>query len=146
MERKFGIAVIAALLAIPLGAQAQGLVGGAQTGAESGAAAGNNAAGPIGGVVGGAVGGAVGGVTGGVTGLLGLDQAPRFRDYALREHRSSFSYSERIQPGARLPLSGVTYYPVPAEYGVNPRYRYTIVNSHAVLVDPTTRRIVQVID
>lgn len=142
MERKLGIAVIAALLTVPLSAQAQGTVGGAQTGAERGAATGTNAAGPIGGVVG----GVVGGVTGGVAGLLGVDQAPRFRDYALREHRSTFRYNESLQPGARLPLSGVTYYPVPAEYGVDPRYRYTIVNGHAVLVDPTTRRIVQVID
>ncbi len=138
MERKFGIAVIAALLSSPMTAQAQGVVGGAQRGAAQGDAA----AGPIGGVVG----GAVGGVTGGVTGLLGVDQAPRFRDYALREHRSAFRYDERLQVGARLPLTGVTYYPVPPEYGVDKRYRYTIVNDHAVLVDPTTRRIVQVLD
>ncbi len=138
MQRKLGIAVVAALLATPLAAQAQGVVGGA----EKGAAQGNAAAGPVGGVVG----GAVGGVTGGVAGLLGADQAPRFRDYALREHRSAFRFDERLAPGVRLPLAGVTYYAVPAEYGVDPRYRYTIVNDHAVIVDPTTRRIVQVID
>jgi hypothetical protein len=87
-----------------------------------------------------------GGATGAVGGLLGVDQEPRFRDFALREHRSAFRYDEQVVPGARLPLSGVTYYPVPPEYGVDPRYRYTIVNDHAVLVDPATRRIVQVID
>jgi hypothetical protein len=135
MQRKFGIAVLAALIASPLAANAQGPVGGAANGAANGAAAGNAAAGPIGGVVGGA--------TGAVGGLLGVDQEPRFRDFALREHRSAFRYDV---PGARLPLSGVTYYPVPPEYGVDPRYRYTIVNDHAVLVDPATRRIVQVID
>jgi hypothetical protein len=64
----------------------------------------------------------------------------------VREHRSAFRYDGRLAPGARLLLSGVTYYDVPAEYGVDPRYRYTIVNDRAVLVDPTTRRIVQVID
>jgi len=138
MQRKFGIAVLAALIASPLAANAQGPVGGAANGAANGAAAGNAAAGPIGGVVGGA--------TGAVGGLLGVDQEPRFRDFALREHRSAFRYDEQVVPGARLPLSGVTYYPVPPEYGVDPRYRYTIVNDHAVLVDPATRRIVQVID
>ncbi len=138
IERKFGIAVVAALLATPLAAQAQGVAGGA----EKGAAQGNAAAGPVGGVVG----GVAGGVTGGVTGLLGADQSPGFRDYALREHRSAFHFDQRLEPGVRLPLAGVTYYPVPPEYGVSPRYRYTIVNDHAVIVDPTTRRIVQVID
>ncbi|MGA2638313.1 DUF1236 domain-containing protein [Methylocella sp.] len=138
MQRKFGIAVLAALIASPLAANAQGPVGGAA----NGAAAGNAAGGPIGGMVGGVGGGA----TGAVGGLLGVDQEPRFRDFALREHRSAFRYDEQVVPGARLPLSGVTYYPVPPEYGVDPRYRYTIVNDHAVLVDPATRRIVQVID
>ena len=138
IERKFGIAVVAALLATPLAAQAQGVAGGA----ENGAAQGKAAAGPVGGVIG----GVAGGVTGGVTGLLGADQSPRFRDYALRERRSAFRFDQRLEPGVRLPLAGVTYYPVPPEYGVNPRYRYTIVNDHAVIVDPTTRRIVQVID
>jgi len=34
---------------------------------------------------------------------------------------------------------------VPREYGVT-RYRYTVVNDRSVLVDPSTHRIVQVID
>ncbi len=44
--------------------------------------------------------------------------------------------------GAILPESGVTYYEVPAEYGVRD-YRYTAVNNEAVLVDPRTHRLVQ---
>ena len=48
-------------------------------------------------------------------------------------------------PCERLPESGVTYYDVPAEYHVT-GYRYTYVNDHAVLVDPRTHRIVQIID
>jgi hypothetical protein len=57
---------IAAVLSLPLVAQAQGIVGGA----EEGAAEGNRAAGPVGG----AVGGAVGGIVGGVEGVLGIPQ------------------------------------------------------------------------
>jgi hypothetical protein len=34
---------------------------------------------------------------------------------------------------------------VPREYGVT-NYRYTVVNDRPVLVDPSTHRIVQVID
>jgi Protein of unknown function (DUF1236) len=45
-----------------------------------------------------------------------------------------------------LPSSGMVFYRVPREYGVPSRYRYTIVNDRTVLVDPRTRRVVQVID
>ena len=60
-----------AVLWMPLAAQAQGVVGGA----ERGAAEGNRAAGPAGAVVGGVVGGVAGGVVGGVKGVLGAPQA-----------------------------------------------------------------------
>jgi hypothetical protein len=39
----------------------------------------------------------------------------------------------------------VTYYEVPSEYKVT-KYRYTVVNNKTVLVDPSTRRVVEVID
>ena len=51
MRRMMSAALLAGL-ALPIGAQAQGIIGGAQRGAEEGAAA----AGPVGGVVGGVVG------------------------------------------------------------------------------------------
>lgn len=54
------------VLAMPLPAQSQGVI----RGAEEGAAAGNRAAGPVGG----AVGGVVGGVVGGIKGVLGVPQ------------------------------------------------------------------------
>jgi hypothetical protein len=44
-----------------------------------------------------------------------------------------------------LPEAGVTYYDVPQEYGVR-EYRYTVVNDRPVLVDPRTRRIVEVVE
>ena len=67
------------VLALPIAAHAQGIIGGVQRGAEEGTAA----AGPVGGVVG----GVLGGVTGGVAGLLGVDERPRFRQYVVREAR-----------------------------------------------------------
>ena len=134
MQKKFGIAVVTALLASPLAAQAQGIPGGAARGAAEGAA------------VGGPVGGVAGGVAGGVGGLLGVDEGPRFHDYVIREHRSSYRHSEDPRVGMILPSAGITYYRVPREYRVSPRYRYTVVNERPVLVDPRTRRVVQVID
>ncbi|MGH6793767.1 MAG: DUF1236 domain-containing protein, partial [Methylocella sp.] len=93
-----------------------------------------------------AEGGDVGGVAGGIGGLLGVNEVPRFHDYVIREHVSSYRYDEDPQVGMILPPSGVVYYRVPREYGVSPRYRYTVVNDEPVLVDPRTRRVVQVID
>jgi hypothetical protein len=124
-------------LALSSAAQAQGVVGGAQRGAEEGAAA----AGPVGGVVG----GVLGGVVGGVAGLLGVDQRPRFRQYVVREGRPSYRYREDVRVGAVLPSSGVEYYEIPQEYGVR-EYRYTVVNDRIVLVEPRTRRIVQIVE
>jgi hypothetical protein len=130
-------ALLITALALPVAAQAQGIVGGAQRGAEEGAAA----AGPVGGVVGGVLGGAAGGVAG----LLGIEERPRFQQYVVRQNVPSYRYQEEVRVGAVLPSSGVTYHEVPAEYGVR-NYRYTRVNNRTVLVDPGSHRIVQVID
>jgi hypothetical protein len=97
MQKRFGIAVVTALLASPFAVQAQGIPAGAERGAAEGSA--------LGGPVSGAVGGVVGGVAGAVGGLLGADQGPRFHDYVIREHRSSYRYSEDPQVGMIL-LSG----------------------------------------
>jgi len=118
-------------------AQAQGVPGGI----DRGAAAGDRAAGPVGAVVG----GVVGGVAGGVAGLLGIDQRPKFREYVVQQHRPSYAYREEVRAGIVLPSDGVIYYDVPPEYGVS-GYRYTVINDRAVLVDPRTREVVQVID
>jgi hypothetical protein len=129
---------IAATLALPLAAQAQGTV----RGAEEGAAVGGAAAGPLGAIVGGTVGAA----TGTAGAILGVDDRPRFREYVVRERRPSYTYREQVRVGTVLPEAGVTYYDVPAEYHVRGGYRYTIVNNHPVLVEPRSRRIVEVID
>jgi Protein of unknown function (DUF1236) len=138
MQTKFvGSMMLLATLSLPMGAQAQGTVRGAQ----EGAARGDRDAGPIGAVVG----GAVGAVTGTVGGILGVGDRPRFREYVVRERVPSYRYDDDFRVGAVLPESGVTYYDVPADYHVT-GYRYTYVNDHPVLVDPQTRRIVQIID
>ena len=111
---------------------------GAAAGAAGGAAVGGAVGGPVGAAAGAATGAAVGGITG--------PNRTRFRDYAIREHRAhSYRYSEPLRAGVVLPESGVTYYDVPAEYGVRD-YRYTIVNEQPVLVEPRTRRVIEVIE
>ena len=46
--------------------------------------------------------------------------------------------------GATLPNEGIGYYDVPREYGET-TYRYTVTNNRTVLVDPQSRRVMQVI-
>jgi hypothetical protein len=71
-------AVALALLSIPHGASAQGIIGGAEEGVRRG----NRAAGPVGGVVGGAIGAGVGGAVGAVNGVLGVpNRGYRCRGY-----------------------------------------------------------------
>ena len=121
-------AIVASIAAFA--AQAQGVVGGAV------------------GVANGAVGvaaGAVGAATGIAGGVLGVDSRPRFREYVGRERRPSYAYQEDLRVGSVLPGAGVTYYDVPADYGVR-GYRYTVVNNRTVLVDPVTHRVVEIID
>ena len=138
MRLKLVIGAAALAAVFPLAANAQGVIGGAERGAAEGGAA----AGPVGAVVGGAVGAA----TGGVAGVLGIDQRPRFREYVVHEHVPSYRYAEPLRPGVILPEEGVRYYDVPAEYGPAHGYRYTVVNEHPVLVEPRTRRVIEVIE
>ena len=113
----------------------------AQNGAATGAAAG-----AVGGaIVGGPVGAVVGGVGGAIAGGISDADRPRFREYVVRERHPSYSYREDLRVGATLPQQGVTYYEVPREYGET-KYRYTIVNNRAVLVDPGTHRVVEILD
>lgn len=137
------IALIAALAVVPASAFAQsnsGAAGGAASGATTGAVGGAIVGGPVGAVVGG-VGGAVGGaIVGGIAG----DQRTEFRTYVTEQKVPSVAYREKVVVGATLPET-ITYREVPSRYGQT-EYRYTVVNDQTVLVDPRTRRIVQIIE
>lgn len=137
MKTTFAIAALAALLAAPVAAYAQGTV----RGTEEGIDAGNRAAGPVGGVVG----GAIGAVTGTVGGILGVDDRPRFRTYVEEEHVRSYDYDQPVRAGVVLP-DDYTYYDVPERFHARPGYRYTVINHHPVIVEPTTRRVVEVVE
>ena len=137
IRRYIGIAALAATVALPVLAHAQGVPGGVERGSRDG----ERAAGPVGAIVG----GVIGGVVGGVNGVLGVDERPRFRNYVVERRRPSYQYREDVRIGAVLPDEGVTYYDVPPEYGAR-EYRYTVVNGRTVLVDPRSRRIVEIVE
>ena len=135
MRNKFIMAgALLGALAMPSLAIAQssvpsGVVGGAVGGA----------------IVGGPVGAVVGGVAGGIVGGIADDTRPRFREYVVEQRTPSYRYQGDVRVGVELPSDGVTYYEVPAEYKAQ-KYRYTRVNDRVVLVDPSTHRIIQVIE
>jgi hypothetical protein len=127
-----------ATLALPISLHAQGTIRGAEEGARQGYREG----GPLGEILGTAFGAAIGTVNG----ILGVEDRPRFREYAVRERRPSYRYEQELRLGAVLPEEGVTYYDVPAEYRTPPGYYYTYVNDRPVLVERRTRRIVEILD
>jgi hypothetical protein len=137
IRRYLGTVAVVLAVTLPSLAQAQGVPGGIERGARDG----ERAAGPVGAIVG----GTIGGVVGGVAGVLGVDQRPRFRNYVVEQRRPSYQYRDEVRVGAILPDDGVTYYEVPQEYGVRD-YRYTVVNGRTVLVEPRSRRIVEIVE
>jgi outer membrane lipoprotein SlyB len=128
---------VLALLAAPVAAHAQNS-GGAAAGAATGAATGAIVGGPVGAVVGGIAGAAAGGA-------LTAPQSTQVQQYVVRERRPSVRVQERVVVGETLPQS-VEVYAIPADVGVQTQYRYSVVNDRTVLVDPQTRRIIQVIE
>ncbi|MFC5422520.1 DUF1236 domain-containing protein [Bosea eneae] len=75
-----------------------------------------------------------------------IDDSPRFRAYVVEQRVPSYTYAEPMAVGTVLPAEGgIVYRQVPSEYGAQ-GYSYTVVNGRTVLVEPSTRRIVQVID
>ena len=120
-------------LAMTLAAcESPGTTAGATTGAVGGA------------IVGGPVGAVVGGVGGAVVGGIAEANMPRFHTYVVEQRVPSYRYDGDVTVGMTLPESGVTFYDVPPEYQVR-AYKYAYVNDQVVLVDPATRRVVQVI-
>jgi hypothetical protein len=79
------------------------------------------------------------------SGGIAVEQRPAFREYVVRERVPTYTIPDRVIVGGVLPEAGITYYDVPQTYGATP-YRYTVVNGQTVLVEPRSRRIVQVID
>jgi uncharacterized protein YcfJ len=122
--------------AMPFAAAAQSDTG-AAVGATTGAVGGAVVGGPVGAVVGGAAGAIIGGLT--------ADQSREVRQYVVRQDRPSVRVQERVVVGQPLP-STVELYELPPEVGVRTQYRYGVVNDHRVIVDPGTRRVVEVIE
>lgn len=89
--------------------------------------------------------GTVGSAVSTEVGVIASEQQPVFRRYVVEERLPSYAIPDRVIVGTTLPEAGVTYYDVPERFGQT-TYRYTVVNDRTVLVDPRSRRVMQVID
>jgi hypothetical protein len=76
---------------------------------------------------------------------IAVEQRPAFREYVVRERVPNYAIPDRVVVGTVLPEAGVTYYDVPQTFG-EPPYGYPVVMGEPVLVEPRTRRIVQVVE
>jgi hypothetical protein len=112
---------------------------------EGGGAAAGAATGVVGGaIVGGPVGAVVGGVGGAIVGGIADADRARFRTYVQERRVAPVRVEGDIVVGRELPGT-VQYYEVPAEYNIK-SYRYAVVNGRTVLVEPSSRRVVEVIE
>jgi hypothetical protein len=117
------IAVMSPSLALAQASTATGAVGGAAAGAIVG--------GPVGAVVGGTVGAAVG---------AAAEPPAEVRTFVMRESVPSVTVQERIVVGEPLPAT-VVLRPVPN----HTEFSFAVVNNQRVIVEPKTRRVIQVI-
>ncbi|ASS58927.1 hypothetical protein BAE36_20825 [Rhizobium leguminosarum bv. trifolii] len=125
------VGIAASILLVSTSAFAQsstvtGAVGGAATGA----------------IVGGPVGAAVGGIVGGVAGSV-IDPPPQKVITYVQQAPAPTErvvVKEKVVVGQPLPET-VVVTPVPDD----PKYAYAIVNDQRVIVEPSSRKVVQVI-
>jgi hypothetical protein len=118
------IAALSPTLALAQESTATGAVGGAAVGAVVG--------GPVGAVVGGTVGAAVGAAN---------EPPAEVRTYVTRERSPSVRISERVVVGEPLPAS-VELRTIPS----HKEYVYAVVNDRRVIVEPRTRKVIQIIE
>jgi hypothetical protein len=76
---------------------------------------------------------------------LAVEQRPAFREYVVQENIPNYTIAERVRVGTVLPEAGVVVYDIPQRFGETTN-RYTVVNGATVLVEPRTRRVIEVID
>jgi hypothetical protein len=77
---------------------------------------------------------------------LAPEQRTRIKEYVVKEKVKPVTVKERITVGATLPAS-VTLTTVPAAWGPSvSKYRYVYSDNHVYFVEPSSRRVVHVID
>jgi hypothetical protein len=77
--------------------------------------------------------------------VITVDQKPAFLAYVKRKQMHSDLFVKQVSVGDVLPDSGVIYYGIPLRYGA-PFYRCVVIGEKVVIADPSTGRVIQVVD
>ena len=88
----------------------------------------------------GLVGAIIGGIIGGTVGAV-AEPPIEVRSYVVQERRPSVRVTERVVVGEPLPAA-VEVYPVPSHR----EYSFAVVNDQRVIVEPQTRRVIQIVE
>ncbi|AMN40050.1 DUF1236 domain-containing protein [Rhodoplanes sp. Z2-YC6860] len=74
------------------------------------------------------------------------EQRTRIKEYVVKERVAPVRVKERVTVGAVLPAD-VELRTVPADWGPwGTRYRYVYADDHVVLVDPSSRKVVRIVE
>jgi hypothetical protein len=74
------------------------------------------------------------------------EQRTKIKQYVTTQKIAPVTLKERVAVGATLP-SDVRLQPVPADWGPSvTKYQYVYTDNHVVLVEPSTRKVVEVLD
>jgi hypothetical protein len=78
--------------------------------------------------------------------VIAPEQRTVIKDYVMKEKVRPHKFQSRVAIGATLPAD-VELVPVPETWGPSFRsYRYVYTGDDVVLVDPSSRRVIEVID
>lgn len=74
------------------------------------------------------------------------EQRTRIKAYVTQQKIAPVTVKEKVVVGATLPAD-VTLQTVPADWGPEvTKYRYVYVDNHVALVDPSSRKVVTIVD
>jgi len=78
--------------------------------------------------------------------MIAPEQRTKIRTYVTSQKIQPIAVKEKVVVGATLPAD-VTLVAVPSDWGPEvSQYRYVYTDNHVVLVEPSSRKIVQIID
>jgi hypothetical protein len=77
--------------------------------------------------------------------VITLNERPAFLAYVRRRQMHSDPLLKRVSVGDVLPDSGVSYYEIPLRYGA-PFYRCVVTGEEVLIADPSTGRVIQVVE
>jgi hypothetical protein len=77
---------------------------------------------------------------------IGAPEQTRIKEYVVKEKVKPTMIKEKVIVGSTIP-SEVELEPVPSDWGPSvSRYRYVYTNDNVVLVEPSSRRVIHIIE